>query len=303
MARWADPSRKIAKGVVAMRVHLLAVPYDSGHRSVRMGNGPGHFIQNGVEEELRAEGHQVTVQFIESADSFKAEIRTAFELYRLLAVRVRMACEDGSFPLVISGNCGSSLGTISGVPVERIGVIWLDGHGDFNTPDTSSSGFLDGMGLATVAGLCWKSLAESIPEFKAVPAENILHIGGRDFDHQERELLDRSGITVVDAELIKKTAIQETLAPAFERLIPKVEQVYLHIDLDVLNPIQAPANEYAPAGGLSVEQVESVIQMVGERFEICASGIAAYDPNYDGEDQTLGAGIRLIKTVLNAARK
>ena len=110
----------------------------------------------------------------EAQGSFRAEIQTAFELYRQLAERVCAARREGRFPLVLSDNCGSGIGTVAGVGTARLGVIWFDGHGDFNTPETTASGFLDGMGLAVVAGLCWKTLAASVPHFSPYMAGQCL---------------------------------------------------------------------------------------------------------------------------------
>ncbi len=263
-----------------------------------MGSGPEHFINRGIEENLRAQGHEVTAACIEASDSFRAEIKTAFELYRMLSKQVRTTREQGRFPLVLSGNCNASLGTLGGLNQLRLGVIWFDGHGDFNTPETTASGFLDGMALATVAGLCWRNLVGSIQGFQAISSANILHIGGRDFDPEEKRLLDDSGVTVVEAEAIKRIGMIAALKPAIETLSRYVDSVYIHIDLDVLDPEETPANGYAPPGGLEVNHVEEAIEIVSSRFRIAAAGIAAYDPNYDKQDRTLSAGITLIQKIL-----
>ena len=141
-----------------MKAQIIQVPYDSGHRSIRMGSGPEHFVQRGVEDALRHEGHDVYIHCVEAQSQFRAEIKTTFELYRSLAERVRLAYNNGFFPLVLSGNCNASLGTVTGIASnDKLGIIWFDGHGDLNTPETTESGFLDGMALATAAGLCMKS--------------------------------------------------------------------------------------------------------------------------------------------------
>lgn len=281
-----------------MKVQIIQVPYDSGHRSLRMGAGPEHFVENDVEATLRSCGYDVNVDCIETDSTFRAEIKTAFELYRLLAARVRSAYDNGIFPLVVSGNCGSSIGTVAGIDSDQLGIIWFDSHGDFNTPETTESGFLDGMGLATVAGLCWKKMAASIPNFRPVSGRNILHVGGRDFYRDEKALFEQSGGTIVGAEAIRRSSMPEALAPALEILRSRVSKIYLHFDLDVLDPEVAPANEFAAPDGLSVAQIQEAIQMIGERFTICAGGIASYDPLYDRKDEVLSAGIAIMKSIL-----
>ena len=285
-----------------MKVHIIQVPYDSGHRSIRMGSGPEHFVQHGIADALRDEGHDVDVQCVEASSEFRAEIRTAFELLRALAERVRVAYNNGAFPLVLSGNCNGSLGTLAGIGSnDQTGIIWFDGHGDFNTPETTESGFLDGMGLATAAGLCWKKMAASIPNFRAVPASNILHVGGRDFDGEEKTLFEESGGTIVGAETIRSSNIGEALELPLRSLMIRGPRIYLHFDLDVLDPIRALANEYAPPAGLTVSQIQEAIKIIGERLTICACGVAAYDPRYDREDEVLTAGMTIMKSVVAAA--
>jgi arginase len=266
-----------------------------------MGGGPEHFVRNGVEQVLRDRGHEVYLDSIEAPSSFRAEIKTAFELYRLLAARVGSAYEGGLFPLVLSGNCNSSLGTVAGIGPHQLGIIWFDSHGDFNTPETTESGFLDGMGLATAAGLCWGKMAASIPNFSPIPGRNILHVGGRDFYPEEKALFERSGGTIVGAETIRGSSMSAALEPALEALRSRVARIYLHFDLDVLDPGRAPANEFAAPDGLTVSQVQEAIRMIGERFTVCASGIASYDPQCDKKDEVLRAGVTIMKSVLAGA--
>jgi len=97
-----------------MKVQVIQIPYDSGNRSVRMGSGPEHFVSKGLAEVLRAEGYEVWVETIESNAEFQAEIKTQFELYRLLAGRVAEARRNDKFPLVLSGNCSGLWARLSG---------------------------------------------------------------------------------------------------------------------------------------------------------------------------------------------
>jgi arginase len=282
------------------QVQIIRVPYDSGHRSLRMGAGPEHFIKGGLARLLQDDGYTVRVETIEAESSFPTEIKTAFELCYLLAGRVREAYSQGVFPLVLSGNCNSSLGTLSGIDEAHMGMIWFDAHGDFNTPETRESSFFDGMGMAIAAGRCWRKIAATIPGFRPLPDSNIIHVGGRDFDPEEATLLESSGIKVITAEHIKGSSIRGALEPALEALRSDVQNLYLHVDLDVLDPAETPANSYAGRvpNGLMVEQVEEAIQVIGESFKICAGGIASYDPSYDQKGQTFQAGLRIIKSIL-----
>jgi arginase len=129
-----------------MDVRCILVPYDSGQREVRMGKGPEKLLEGlGALPELGT----LAVERIDMAATFPTEIAGTFTLARLLAERVRHAVASGRFPLVLTGNCFSAVGVLAGLSPARTSVLWFDCHGDFNTSDTTQSGFLDSMGLAT----------------------------------------------------------------------------------------------------------------------------------------------------------
>jgi arginase len=133
--------------VDALPVRLLEVPYDSGHRDVRMGAGPLALAAAGAAARLRDEGHEVHERLIE-ASSWRAEVVTAFELQRLVADEAAAARADCQVPILLSGNCNTTVGMLAGLAAanRRTGVVWFDAHGDFNTPDIDEGGFLDGQG-------------------------------------------------------------------------------------------------------------------------------------------------------------
>jgi arginase len=264
-----------------------------------MGRGPEHFVRNGVDETLRYDGHEVHTDIVEVTSFFRTEIKTAFELHKLVAERVRSAAQQGRFPLVLSGNCNTSVGTITGLDPYELGIIWFDGHADFNTPETTSSGFLDGMGLAIATGGCWKAMAQTIPGFRPIPEANAVLVGSRDIVPAERERLRRSDATLVEAGLVRRRGVREALGIALDELRARVRRVYVHLDLDALDPDSAPANEFAPPDGLRPEELEEGIQAIQERFTLAAAGVASYDPEYDSEGRVLRAGVRLIEVLTN----
>ena len=277
-----------------MNIQIIQIPYDSGYKGLRTGRGPEHFLQHGVDQILREAGHQVELYRIESKELFTTEVGTAFELNRLLAKQVSSAIRGRMFPIVLAGNCNSCLGTLAGIGQGQLGILWFDAHGDFNTPETTISGFLDGMGLAMATGRCWRSLLRTIPGFSPVSAVNVIHIGARDLDPQEEQLLQESEIEVISPDE-GKSSIRKAVDTAFNKLKDRVVRVYLHVDMDVLDTGEALPNHLAVPGGLSVEIVEEFIGMIKERFEVCAGAITSFDPDYDKGDKVLDAGIRIVK--------
>jgi arginase len=279
-----------------MQAQLLAVPYDSAQRGRRMGAGPEQLLARGLEQSLRAKGHDVLSRLVELPEGWHAEIETAFSLMRPLAEAVRQARAAGRFPLILAGNCNTAVGTVAGLD-GRIGVLWFDAHGDFNTPDTTVGGFLDGMALAIVTGRCWRELARAVPGFSPVPEQRVHLLGVRDLDPLERDALNASAVTVTTP-----AEVRQGITAATRDLAGEVDGVYLHLDLDVLDPSVGRVNQYAAPDGLSLAQLERVVGAVGEALPIAAATLSAYDPSYDGDGQVCAAALRLAGTILQAAR-
>ncbi len=155
-----------------MSARVLLVPYDSGRFNERMGRGPRHLLESAIRPLLDRLGHRFSVEEITLNEPFTAEIRAAFRLCAIVSERVRACLAEGSFPIVLSGNCITAVGTISGC--DEANVLWFDAHGEATTPDTTTSGFLDGMGISVLTGQCWKTLASSIPGFEPMPGDAFL---------------------------------------------------------------------------------------------------------------------------------
>jgi arginase len=260
-----------------------------------MGAGPERLLHAGLAEEIRAMGHQVHIEQIEPGDDGPpAEIRTAFELNRVLAGRVRSVVENGGFPVVLAGNCNTALGTLAGLGNQECGVLWFDSHGDFNTPETTTGGFLDGMALATVTGHCWRQLAAaSVPGFQPVPERNVVLLGTRDLDPLERELLADSEITT-----LSPAQVRTDLPHVLGELTSRTRDVYVHIDLDVLDPTEGRANALAAPDGLSVEEVRAALQRISGLFQVRAVALTAYDPSFDTDGRVCRAAFLLLRSLL-----
>jgi arginase len=278
-------------------IRIIAVPYDSGHPGLRMGAGPEHLLENGLGEGLRSEGRRPSVSTVRHEREPTAEVATAFELHGLVSGLVRRTLTDGEFPLVLSGNCNTSVGTLSGADPEGLGVVWFDAHGEFNTPETTTTGFIDGMGLAIAVGHCWKAMARGVPGFCAVPEENVVMAGVREVDPAEQERLDASEIAVVGADRMERQGLG-ALATALDALKTRVGRVYVHLDLDVLDAAQVgKVNEFAVEGGPNAKELQAALGMVRERFEVTAFGIASYDPTFDADGRVLRAAVASARSI------
>lgn len=286
-----------------MAIQVLQVPYDSGHRARRMGAGPIHLVERGgVVDRLRRITPDVKLDPVEVGAAFPTEIGTAFELHRAVAGKAATAAQTGKLPLVLSGNCNSAIGTVAGLqaaaPDRPVGVIWLDGHGDCSTPENFTGDFLDEMGLSTLTGRCWQALARTVPGHRAVPDEHAVLVGGHGMIDAARDVLAASRITnVLVADIVTEGA-GRALAPALDSLARAgVTRVYLHLDVDVLDAAFAPANEFAPRGGLLPDDVLAATEAVADRFSIAAAAVASYDPAFDREDRVLDTALRFLELV------
>lgn len=280
-----------------MNVDLLLVPYDTALRGWRMGAGPERLVAAGLISRLEALGYAVTSSVVEPKRDVPAEIGTAFELMRAVARRVRAAVDGGRFPLVLSGNCNTAPGTLAGLAPASRAVFWFDAHADCNTPETTTSGFLDGMALATSLGWCWRELTGTIPGFQPVADHTVLLLGTRDVDPLERDLLARSAVRVLPPDVLRHGGLTRELASVCQH----AEIAYVHCDLDALDPSEGQANPFPVAGGLTVAEIESAVRAIGRSVPLRAAAVTAYAPEYDTDERIARTALRIIEALLAAA--
>lgn len=285
-----------------MNIHVFEVPYDSGEIDVRMGRGPAALLEAGLVKHLRSLGHTLHEERVLSVDPYPAEIRSTFTLANQIAARVRDAKEQRSVSLVLSGNCDAALGTICGLGAGRTGVLWFDAHAEFNTPETTCSGFLDGMGLAIATGYCWKRMSESIAGFTPVPPHNIALIGVREIETEERDLLDASRIYQASSGDIREKGVSPLMTDVLASLKENVDSLYIHFDLDVLDPSVAKWNQWVPENGLTLTHIKEVLALVSGGPPISGIGIASHDPAIDPQ-RSAEAAHQIVVATLEAAHE
>jgi len=259
-----------------------------------MGAGP-LVLAHELGERLRG-GRDVRTVVIEApADSWRAEIRTAFDLARGVAAAVREASAAGAFPLVLSGNCGpAAIGCVAALGAPTA-VCWFDAHGDFNTPDTTTGGFLDGMPLATLTGQCWPELARGLAGLDPIGERSVVLIGARDLDPLEARRLEASAIAQIPA-----ARLRQDLPHAIAPLRGSHRHVYVHLDLDVLDPSEGRINGYAAPDGLSRADVAWAVERIAAALPPAAAALTSFDPAADASGRALEAavslGVALIET-------
>jgi arginase len=192
------------------------------------------------------------------------------------------------------------MGVLAGFDHARAGVVWIDAHADFNTPETTVTGFFPGMSAAVVTGHCYQSLWSTIGDSTPVSEAAVVMLGVRDLSPEaERERLERSGIKVVGWDDGRPVS---DVGRALDLLRKRVAEVYLHLDLDGLDPEVAPGVVDAPVpGGLSRADADAAIRAVAARFEIRAVALTTYNPERDVDDETLRTALHLLELLAECA--
>jgi arginase len=161
-------------------IRLLVVPYELGGLRYGVGRGPERLLERGAQEQLAASGAAVRQETLELRERHSNEVAASFELMRMVSARVRAALREGAFPVVLSGSCcHAAVGSVAGLDEPAPGVVWFDAHGDCNTPATSPSGYLDGMGLPILTGDAWQALGASVRGARPLPETAIVLAGAR----------------------------------------------------------------------------------------------------------------------------
>ena len=268
-----------------MAARVFYLPYVVGREAEGMGAGPLALVEP-VATVLGTDD----VRRISLTEPTTTEVAACFELNRQLAGEVAAARADGVLPVVLTGNCHSQQAVVSGLGPEPLGLVWLDCHADFNTPETTPTGYFDGYGLAMVVGDCWQALCATVPGFVPLREDQVLLVGVRDTDPGEGERLERSAILRLDVPDV------ERLADQLEHL--QGDRISLHIDLDVLDPSSGRANEFAIAPGITSEQLTAAVSALAGRRELAALTLSAYDPSYDADGRVREAAVAAVQGAL-----
>jgi arginase len=257
-----------------VKLSIILASYDSGHFHGGCGQGPDALIAGGLVEALTLAGHEVDVEDIgKVGDEPGREIATGFAVCNAVAEKVRAVREDGRFPVVLTGNCLTAAGAVAGEDADSI--IWADQHGDLNTPETSIYGFLDGMALSTVLGLCWKPMALEIPGFKPIDPSRCILVNARDLDPDEKKLLET--LPVIRTECGGAVGAVTRLKAA------GATRTHMHIDLDVHDPKELQANRYTTEGGPNPVQLRRAACIMAKDVPVVGITISAYDPAFDAQ--------------------
>lgn len=209
-------------------------------------------------------------------------------LHAVIAGEVEEAIREEYLPVSLAGDCCTAVGVLAGLRWAGIDplLIWFDAHGDFNTWETTPSGFLGGMPLAMLAGLGDQTLLESI-DVKPLPQEVIILTDGRDLDPGEEELVAASSIRHITDPL-------ELLH------FPLGDQdIWVHFDTDIVNPEESPAQNYPAAGGPGREEMERIFRRLAGTGLIKVISLSSWAPGLPGAEKSQRVSMQLLDLLLN----
>ena len=209
-------------------------------------------------------------------------------LHRQLAESTAHSILNGDRPVSIAGDCCTAIGVLAGL--QRAGVdaflIWLDAHGDFNTPQTTPSGFLGGMPLAMMVGRGEQAMPKAV-NLHPLAEDHVVLADARDLDPDEKILVGKAAIT----HLTDVTHLLSYSLPD--------KPLYVHLDTDIVDPSEAPAMNYLAAGGPSAKQLQAVMKHLNRTGQITAVSVSSWNPEMDEDSQSRKACMRIVDTLIN----
>jgi len=292
------------------QVRVLGVPMDLGADRRGVDMGPSAIRYGGLADQLASagidciDGGDIAVPRPEESDpdagglpSGRAKFfRETKEVCEDVTTAVDATIRDGQVPLVLGGDHSIGIGTIAGAARddEELGVIWFDAHGDFNTPETTPSGNIHGMSLAAVLGLGVFADHEWA-HTPAVSEENVVIVGLRDVDDGERRLIEESDITAYTMSDIDARSAPEIVAEALEIATDGTDSIHVSLDLDWLDPTEAPGVGTPVRGGVSYREAHIAMEYVAEHHDKLRSmELVEVNPILDEHNRTAELACELV---------
>jgi arginase len=295
-----------------LKVALVKMPYSGSRNVAELSDVPDYLEDGGLADLLAERG--AALQPLSTVALTAEEEREYGEWHRLglanahLAEMVAGNRRDGFLTVGLLANCSSLMGMLGGLQHSgetrrplKVGLVFVDAHGDFNTPETTLSGMLGGMPVAVSAGLALTRLRIESGLDPALPERYIVMAGVRDTDPLEQELLDRSEVEMISVEDIRDRS--ENLHRQMERLSELTDVIYIHIDMDVLDPREVAGHSLNVADGPTSAELAAALTEMFRYEKAAALGIAS-TPSWerDPDGLSLKAAYRLIEGALEGVR-
>lgn len=297
-----------------MNVHILEMPLDFGASRHGSDMGPSAIRLAGIKERLESLNHKT----FEHADIFQPQpqeyeqvgnpkakyLKPIVNACTKLAASVEEISSKGDFPLVLGGDHSIVLGTLAGLAAsakkenKKIGVLYVDAHGDFNDTNTSPTGNIHGECLAASAGLGLPDLTNLYFEGQKVDPHNICFVGCRDLDPGEKVLMKKAGVTVFTMSDIDRQGFSEIVKKVLKFFETHADWIHVSFDMDVLDPMYAPGTGIPFPGGLTNREALLLMEEMASIGKVKSAEIVEVNPILDVRNQTAILAVSLAARLL-----
>jgi arginase len=295
------------------KIRIIGVPMDLGASRRGVDMGPSALRVAGLQSRLKQLGRQVedagniTVPQAEEQPYGEKKARYLEEISQTcksLAEMVRKTLDENMLPLVLGGDHSIAVGTIAGAAAhfakegKHIGVIWLDAHGDMNTPESSPSGNVHGMPLAAVMGNGPSELIDFAGIKPMVEPRQVALVGTRDLDAKERRFAKESGVHVFTMRDIDERGMREVMSEAIRFATDDTAGIAVSLDMDFIDPSDAPGVGTPVRGGVTYREAHLALEMIADSREMISFELVEINPVIDLHNTTATLGVELTLSAL-----
>ena len=291
------------------KIRIIGVPMDLGASRRGVDMGPSAVRVAGLHPRLKQLGRQVedvgniVVRQPEEQPYGEKKARYLGEIAetcRELAEAVKKTLDEDLFPLVLGGDHSIAAGTVAGAAAhfnkesKRIGLIWLDAHGDMNTPETSPSGNVHGMPLAAIMGSGPVELTGLAGIVPMVEPRSVSLVGIRDLDARERRFVKESGVHVFTMRDIDERGMREVMAEALRFAGDDTAGLAVSLDMDFVDPADAPGVGTPVRGGVTYREAHLALEMIADTRSMVSFELVEVNPVIDLHNTTATLGVELV---------
>ena len=286
-------------------IRIIGVPVDLGQEQRGVDLGPGALRYAGISERLGRLGYrvedignlEVPVRDVLAGEREQHYLPSIQRVCEAVYQAGRRAVEEGFLPLFMGGDHSMALGSIGGVTHhEPAGVIWVDAHGDFNTPQTTLTGNIHGMVLAALMGQGYPELVQVGRPGPKLQVADVVMIGIRELDPQERLRLRESGIAAYTMRDVDERGMGCVAREALVRL-KHLKRLHLSLDLDALDPMEVPGVGTTSPGGLTYREAQLLMEIVADSRRLSSLDIVEINPILDHRNQTAKLAVELAASL------
>jgi arginase len=294
-----------------IKVDVIKNPYGGGRNVPELSTNPDYIHAAGIERLIGEWGGEL-IRPVQDVRLSEQQERQYGEWNRMamananFADKVREGLQDDMITIGLEANCNDLLGMVSGLKYDtdgnarKVGLVFYDSHGDFNVPETTLSGMLGGMPVAIAAGHALHNLRKTTGLVEPLPMSHIMWGGVRDLDPPEADRFREYEVRQVSVEDIRE--VNDNFREQFKALADEVDVVYVHVDMDVLEPDEVPGHGLTVPNGPSSKALGAAIGVMFENPKTVALGIASTPSfNADPDGRSRQAALNLVEGAIKGA--